>query len=76
MGLRESVALGKLLDHPMLPRTAAYWRRLKLRRSYTSAVTDWHEPHWRRGIEIVYRGQPSPDLAALEQHLERELAKR
>ncbi len=25
-GLREDVALGKLLDHPVLPRTAAYWR--------------------------------------------------
>jgi glutathione S-transferase len=47
----EDVALGGVLDHELLPRTAAYWRRLQTRPAYQKAIIDWHEPHWRSGID-------------------------
>ena len=69
----EDVALGNVLDHELLPRTAAYWRRLQARPAYRKAILDWQEPHWRGGIETVFQGRPSPHLEFLEERLRRAL---
>ncbi len=60
----EDVALGDLLDHPLLPKTAAYGQRLQKRPSYSKAVVAWHEPHGRSAVERVCAGTPSPDFGA------------
>ncbi|RKZ08694.1 hypothetical protein DRQ32_08890 [bacterium] len=69
----EDVALGSVLDHELLPKTAAYWRRLQARPTYQKAILDWHEPHWRSGIDTVFQGQPAPNVGFLEEQLRQAL---
>lgn len=73
----EDVGLGGLLtDERRLPNTANYWRKLQSRPSYATAVTGWHEDHWRRGIAEAFAGQDSPFLEQLRKGIDTRLAAR
>ncbi len=61
----EDVHLIKVLEHPSLKKTAAYWNRLQARASYESAITKWHHENWREAVDVVFNGKPSPWLEEL-----------
>ena len=69
----EDVALGVILQWDKLPQIRAYWQRLQARPSYQLGILDWHEDHWRWGIQQVFAGRDSDKLPKLKRKVEKLL---